>query len=199
MKDESGQLHPSSFRLHPLGVRMDRAHNKKSRGIHLLCPHRFCHGVTEITVEDLEAEGIDTVLLDLDNTLVGWQRHDVSEAVRTWLDALKAAGMKLYLVSNTRFGKRIAALSQELGIPHVRQAWKPRKKGFLHAMKELGSEPEKTVVIGDQMFTDVLGGNRLGLYTVMVRPLAKREFVGTKISRAAERVFLMWFRRRGHL
>lgn len=171
----------------------------KKRGVQMLCPHRYCHGVAEVSIEDLQREGIDTVLLDLDNTLVPWQKRDMTEEVRGWLVALKEAGMKLYLVSNTRHGKRIDALSEELGIPHVRGAWKPRKKGFLHAMKELGSDPSKTVIIGDQMFTDVLGGNRLGLYTVMVRPLARREFMGTKISRAAERVFLSWFRRKGHL
>jgi len=165
----------------------------------MLCPHRFCGGVTELTVTDLQAEGIDTVLLDLDNTLVPWQKRDMTNEVRHWLTDLKEAGMKLYLVSNTRHGSRIILLSEELGIPHVRQAWKPRKKGFLHAMKELGSEPSKTVIIGDQMFTDVLGGNRLGLYTVMVTPIARREFAGTKISRAAERVFLSWFRKKGRL
>jgi HAD superfamily phosphatase (TIGR01668 family) len=172
---------------------------KKKRGVHMLCPHRYCHGVAEVTIEDLREQGIDTVLLDLDNTLVPWQKHDMTDEVRAWLTALKGAGMKLYLVSNTRHGRRIVALSEELGIPHVHGAWKPRKKGFLHAMKELGSEPSKTVVIGDQMFTDVLGGNRLGLFTVMVRPIARREFLGTKISRAAERVFLSYFRRGGHL
>jgi HAD superfamily phosphatase (TIGR01668 family) len=173
---------------------------RKLSGVHMLCPHRFCHsGVTEITVDDLKAEGVDTVLLDLDNTLVEWQRRDMHDTVRQWLLDLQAADMKLYLVSNTRFGKRIIHLSEELNIPHVRRAWKPRKKGFLHAMKELGSTPEKTVIIGDQMFTDILGGNRLGLYTVMVHPIGRREFFGTKISRAAERIFLAWFRKKGHI
>ncbi len=178
---------------------MDTVGSRKKRGVHMLCPHRFCHGVAEISVEDLQAEGIDTVLLDLDNTLVPWQKHDMTEEVRAWLLSLKEAGMKMFLVSNSRFGKRIITLSEDLGIPHVRRAWKPRKKGFLYAMKELGSEPSKTVIIGDQMFTDVLGGNRLGLYTVMVHPIAKREFVGTKLSRTAERVFLSWFRKTGRI
>jgi HAD superfamily phosphatase (TIGR01668 family) len=177
--------------------------NRKSKiqnPLLLLCPRRFCSsGVTEITVEELQESGIETVLLDLDNTLVGWQRRDIPEAVRAWLAALKTAGMKLCLVSNTRFGKRLRALSEELDVPYVRHAWKPRRKGFLAAMKELKTEPSKTVMIGDQMFTDVLGGNRAGVFTVMVRPMARREFIGTKISRLAERALLAWFRRRGYL
>src|SRR5437016_13076350 len=168
--------------------------------LHVLCPRRFCHkGVTEIGVEELAAAGIDTVLLDLDNTLVGWQRRDVPADVLAWLEELRAAGMKLCLVSNTHFGRRLRALSEELGIPYVRRAWKPRKRGFLNAIKELGSEPSKTVMIGDQMFTDVLGGNRAGVYTIMVKPMARREFLGTKVSRVAEYFFLAWFRRRGDI
>ena len=173
---------------------------KLTRGLMLLCPRRYCHtGVTEIRVEELKEAGVHAVLLDLDNTLVGWQRQDIPDAVREWLCALKAAGIKLCLVSNTRFGKRLRALSAELDIPYVRRAWKPRKKGFLDAMQELGTDPSNTMMIGDQMFTDVLGGNRLGLYTVMVKPMARREFLGTKVSRVAERVLLALFKKRGCL
>jgi uncharacterized protein len=166
----------------------------------VFCPRRYCaQGVTEILVHELRDQGIDTVLLDLDNTLVGWQKHDVPDEVRYWIGQLKEAGMKLCLVSNTRHGQRLIALSEELEIPYVRRAWKPRKKGFLTAMEDLGAEPSKTIMIGDQMFTDVFGGNRLGIYTIMVRPMARREFLGTKISRALEFVLLSWFRRRGHI
>jgi HAD superfamily phosphatase (TIGR01668 family) len=166
----------------------------------VFCPRRYCAtGVTEVLVHELHERGIDTVLLDLDNTLVGWQKSDVADEVREWIRTLKEGGMKLCLVSNTRHGKRLIALSEELDIPYVRRAWKPRKKGFLTAMEDLGAEPSKTIMIGDQMFTDVLGGNRLGIYTIMVRPMARREFLGTKISRALEYLLLSWFRRRGHI
>ena len=139
------------------------------------------------------------MLLDLDNTLVGWQRHDVPDVVLGWLDSLRQAGLRLYLVSNTRFGQRLDDLSERLAIPYVRRAWKPRRRGFLAALQALEATPEHTAMIGDQMFTDILGGNRLGFLTVMVRPMARREFFGTKISRAFERLFLAWFRARGDL
>lgn len=179
---------------------MDRAGHPRRRGLMLLCPRRYCpNGVTDISVEELKKAGIETVLLDLDNTLVGWRRRDVPEEVRKWLCALKEAGIRLCLVSNTRFGKRLRALSAELDIPYVRRAWKPRRRGFLNAMQELGADPAKTAMVGDQMFTDVLGGNRVGLYTVMVRPMARREFLGTKLSRLLEKVFLSWFRKIGEI
>jgi hypothetical protein len=172
----------------------------RPRGLMIFCPRKYCHnGVTDITLEELRKAGVENVLLDLDNTLVGWQRSDVSDAVRAWLEEMKDAGLKLCLVSNTRHGNRLVALSKELGIPYVRRAWKPRKQGFLNAMRDLGADPAKTIMIGDQLFTDVLGGNRVGVYTIMVKPMHRREFLGTKISRAAERLLLAWFRKRGHL
>lgn len=174
--------------------------NAVLKGLQLLCPRRYCHdGVTEITVDELVSAGVQAVLLDLDNTLVGWQRLDISPSVRAWLMDLDRAGLKLCLISNTRFGRRLRLLSEELGIPYVRKALKPGKKGFLKAMEELGVDPSNTVMVGDQMFTDVLGGNRVGVYTVMVRPMARHEFFGTKISRVAERVLLKWFKKSGSL
>lgn len=160
-----------------------------------LCPHRYCRGgVTEIAVDDLRQRGIRAVLLDLDNTLVGWQRSDLTEPVIRWIDELKSAGFRLYMVSNTRSGRRIQALSERLGIPFTMRAWKPRAYGFQEALAAMGVEPTEAVMIGDQMFTDVLGANRLGMYTVMVPPLARREFIGTKISRMVEWALLCWFR-----
>lgn len=166
----------------------------------LLCPHRYCSGgVTQIAPDDLCALGIEAVLLDLDNTLVGWQRHDIPAEVREWIEALKRAGIRLCLVSNTRHGRRLITLSETLGVPYVRRAWKPRRRGFAAALAELGADPAHTAMVGDQMFTDVLGGNRMGLYTVMVRPMHRREFLGTKISRLAEWALLKVFRRRWRL
>jgi|SRR5688500_3918434 len=173
---------------------------QRPRGLLIFCPRRFCPlGVTEVTVDDLQTAGIRGVILDLDNTLVGWQRHDISQGVIDWLTALKESGVKLCLLSNTRFGRRLKKLSEELEIPYVRQAMKPSKKGFRAAVELMEVEPSKTVMIGDQMFTDVWGANRSGIYSIMVPPMARREFIGTKISRMAERVLLSYFRRKGHI
>jgi HAD superfamily phosphatase (TIGR01668 family) len=173
---------------------------KLPKGFLIFCPRRFCHaGVTEVTIADLQKDGVDTVILDLDNTLVEWQKHDVPADIRQWLRDLKAAGFKLCLLSNTRFGRRLKKLSEELEIPYVRRAAKPGKRGFRAALEMLGSEASKTVIIGDQMFTDVWGANRSGIYSVMVAPMARREFIGTKVSRVAERVLLTYFRRQGHI
>lgn len=170
------------------------------RGLALLCPTRYCPtGITEVSIADLQKAGVRAVLLDLDNTLVPWQGTEVPDGVQAWLDELRASGIRTYLISNTRFGKRLKMLSARFEIPYVRRAWKPRKRGFEEAMQQLGVAPDETVMIGDQMFTDVLGGNRMGLTTVMVRPMARREFLGTRVSRVFERIVLAWFARRGEL
>ncbi len=169
-----------------------------TKGLMRFCPRRYCHkGVTEIRVTELRAQGIEGILLDLDNTLTQWQSTEVPLPIIEWLNRLKAEGFKLCLVSNTRHGQRLVQLSKELNIGYVRRAFKPRKQGFLMAMKELGTEPSKTIMIGDQMFTDILGGNRVGIYTVMVKPLHHKEFLGTKISRSVEVLLLGLFRRKG--
>jgi hypothetical protein len=74
---------------------------------------------------------------------------------------------------------------------------KPRREGLNRAMAAIGTTPPNTAVIGDQIFTDVLGGNRTGLLTILVRPIGKREFIATRISRALERLLFWFLRRRG--
>jgi HAD superfamily phosphatase (TIGR01668 family) len=177
--------------------------NRKSKiesTLLLFCPKRFCpRGVTEVSIAELKEQGIEAVLLDLDNTLTRWQSHDVPEEISEWLKELKQSGMKLCLISNTRFGRRLKKMSEELEIPFVKRAWKPRKQGFRSALKDLGVSPDRAVMIGDQMFTDVLGANRSGIYSIMVSPMAHKEFAGTKVSRMMEKPLLAWFRRRGHI
>ena len=172
-----------------------------TKGLMRFCPRRYCRlGVTEIQIAELKEQGIEGILLDLDNTLTGWQSSEVPQPIIDWLAALKEAGFKLCLLSNTRHGERLVQLSKDLDIGYVRRAFKPRKKGFLNAMKELGTEPSKTIMIGDQMFTDIIGGNRVGIYTIMVKPMSKGEFVYTRlVHRPPETLLLRLFRKRGHL
>jgi HAD superfamily phosphatase (TIGR01668 family) len=86
-----------------------------------------------------------------------------------------------------------------VGIPFVSKATKPRVKGFAAAMELLGVRPEETVVVGDQIFTDILGGNRAGAYTILVVPIDPREFLGTRLVRVVERRVLNYLQRQGLL
>jgi HAD superfamily phosphatase (TIGR01668 family) len=156
--------------------------------------------ITDINPQALKAQGIEGLILDLDNTLVLWQREDIGEAIIAWLDQVKQAGIKICLLSNSFWSKRSERIAERLQCPNVKEARKPGKSGFKRALAALGTPPHSTAIVGDQMFTDILGGNRMGIYTIMVTPMHPHEFVYTRIiSRPPERLLLKYFKRRGHL
>ncbi len=163
------------------------------------CPDEVVPSVSDIDPARLVQQGIQAVLLDLDNTLVPWQQVDVPGTVRRWVEAMKEAGLRLCLVSNTRHRRRLEILAKELGIAYVPKAFKPRRYGLRQALEQLEATPQQAVMVGDQIFTDVWGGNRMGMRTILVLPMARREFIGTKVSRLVERILLWAYRRAGVL
>jgi len=167
------------------------------RLLELLKPDMFMGSVAEVDLDDLERRGIQGLLLDIDNTLVAWRKCNVPVDIREWIEEAHRRGFKMCLTSNTRNNRRLERLAGELKMSFVRGVVKPRRGGFAKAMGIIGTVQSNTAVIGDQVFTDVLGGNRAGLFTILVKPLNKREFLGTKVSRLAERLLFGWIRRRG--
>jgi HAD superfamily phosphatase (TIGR01668 family) len=162
----------------------------------LLVPDGLAASVVSIDPDTLLDRGVRGVILDLDNTLVAWNRCEVGEPLREWLGRLRAAGVNACIVSNnTR--SRVETFCAQVGLPAVARAKKPRRRGFRLAMELLGTRPHETAVVGDQVWTDVLGGKRLGLHTILVRPVARREFVGTRAMRLLEGLWLGLLRRRG--
>jgi len=133
----------------------------------------------------LRARGIRGIILDLDNTIVPWGAWDVPVALGPWITAARSVDLQLCIVSNNA-GARVAHLAAALDLPCVVGAWKPRRRALRRAMAMMGTAPEETALIGDQVFTDVLGGNRLGLHTILVHPQTAREFPLTRLSRIAE-------------
>lgn len=170
------------------------------RGLLVFCPHRIVDSVLHIAPEELQQRGIEGVILDLDNTLVLWQKEELEEQVTEWLEALKALGLKLCILSNSILSRRSERIAERLGCHNVRQARKPSRSGFHRALQALGTKAANTAIVGDQMFTDIWGGNRSGLYTIMVKPIHPREFVYTRyVSRPPERLLLRYFRNKGFL
>ena len=137
----------------------------------------------------LKKNDIDAMIIDLDNTIAPWDSDQVAEPDRQWLETVQSAGIRIMIVSNNK-EKRVEQFAAGLGLPFIFSAAKPFKRSFLKAVELLGAERQRTVVVGDQIFTDVLGGNSLGLHTVLVEPMASKEFAGTKVLRAMERFVL---------
>jgi hypothetical protein len=164
----------------------------------LLTPDLIVHHVSDVTPDVLRARGVRAVVTDLDNTLVPWRSEELGGEVRAWLAALQKAGFGVCIASNTRHLSRLERLAAEMGIRHVPgNAAKPRRRGLRTALELLGTDARETAMVGDQLFTDILAGNRLGMTTVLVNPLTTREFIGTRVvSRTMERFVLRGTRRR---
>ncbi|HVK05115.1 MAG TPA: YqeG family HAD IIIA-type phosphatase [Armatimonadaceae bacterium] len=158
----------------------------------LLTPDLIVRHVSDASPALLAGRGIRAVITDLDNTIVAWHSEEVTEEVGAWLLGLRERGISVCIASNTRNFSRLKRLAYHLGIECVPgNAGKPGTGGLRRALTLLSSSPEDTAMVGDQLFTDVVAGNRLGLFTVLVNPLTGREFVGTRlISRSAERIVL---------
>ncbi|MZP28500.1 YqeG family HAD IIIA-type phosphatase [Heliobacterium undosum] len=155
----------------------------------ILKPARRVDAVPQVNVAELVAQGVQGVIIDLDNTLTEWNENHLCPEIACWLEELKCHGIKLCILSNNK-EKRVQTFAETCGATYISNARKPRRRGFLRAMSLLGTTPENTVVIGDQVFTDVLGGNRSGLYTILVNPISRREFIGTRLVRRLERLVL---------
>jgi HAD superfamily phosphatase (TIGR01668 family) len=154
----------------------------------LLTPSLFVKSIYDVPPDWLKARGITSIITDLDNTLVPWRDYTVAEELADWFDSLHRRGYKTLILSNARPAPTIVELSRKLNTKLIVGAKKPVSCFFRRALELLGSKPHETCVIGDQLFTDVLGGNLVGCHTVLVERIGHKEFVGTKIMRLLERL-----------
>ncbi len=162
----------------------------------LFRPHLRLRSTFDVDLAHLRGMGIRGIIVDLDNTLVPYGGRTAPAAARDWVRRARAAGFALVLVSNNRT-RRARTLAAELTVPMAPGWMKPSTSMFRRALTMMDTTPAQTALIGDQLLTDILGGNRLGLYTILVAPLGDREFITTRlINRAAERLFLRALSRR---
>ncbi|NLJ24032.1 MAG: YqeG family HAD IIIA-type phosphatase [Firmicutes bacterium] len=162
------------------------------------CPNECLPSLLEVDLDKLKAKGYKGLILDIDNTLLPWAGDEPSHTVLAWVEKAKAGGFQLCLTSNA-LKERVARVSRTLDIPAIAGAIKPRKKPFRQALQLLGTTPSETVVIGDQLFTDILGGNRMQLYTILIDPVASEELVATKVIRRLERRIIRRLSRKGYI
>ena len=156
-----------------------------------LSPDEVAPTVFDIDYERLWKKGIRGLIFDLDNTLCPWRSPALDEATVRLLEGLRARGFRLCVLSNGRLEERervVVDLSRQ-EIPLIYPAGKPFPFGFNRARERLGLSPSEIAVIGDQLLTDVLGGNIVGFYTILVEPLDPREHPWTRfVARSLERL-----------
>ena len=115
--------------------------------------------IYNISQSELQKKGINSLLLDVDGTLVNRKSNMIPKAVKNWILESKKL-FSLYLISNNPSKKRIAKIAKELNLRYKYNASKPRKKVTLNVIKEIGREPKNIAIIGDRIFTDIIVGNR---------------------------------------
>ena len=164
----------------------------------LLTPNLYVSSIYDIDIEHLQLMGVRAIVTDLDNTLVGWNEPAATEPLLLWLADVKDRGMGVCIVSNNQSG-RVESFARPLALPFISAARKPRRRAFNQALATLGCAPQEAAMIGDQLFTDIAGGNRSGLYTILVMPISNLEWIGTRVVRKFERVMMAYLRSRGLL
>ncbi len=167
-----------------------------TRLLRLLAPRYRVHAVTDLSPRRLRAWQIDALMLDVDNTLVQWGGEAPPRGIRDWMDELHRSGIPACLVSNN-ISDRVRRVASLLGLPYAQGRFKPSAAKLRHALAILGSPPERTAMVGDQILTDILAGNRLGVPTVLTSPLAPHEPIRMKLMRPFERRVLAALVRRG--
>ncbi len=140
----------------------------------------------DVSLDELQKRGMRGIVVDLDNTVCAYRRPELAPGVAEWVRDARARGFALVLVSNN-FTERVASVGAQLGIPVVPNALKPLPFAFLRALRLLGTPRRATVVIGDQLFTDVLGAKLAGLHTILTKPLVEKDFPLTRVLRFLER------------
>ena len=148
-------------------------------------PQAYFKNVKDITIQFLMQNKIKALILDVDNTLIDYYKN-LSEEVVEWANNLQGQGIKMYILSNTNKREKVENVAKKLEIPYKLFAKKPSKTGFLKIKEELNIEPENIGVVGDQIFTDVIGGNRCNMFTILVDPVTQKDYWYTAWKRPLE-------------
>lgn len=160
--------------------------------IHLLYPKEYLSSYRELTAEKIKALGIDTVIFDIDNTLVPFYVKKPTADVLEYFDSLKKAGIRITVLSNSR-EERSKVFCEGLSIPYVYRAKKPLAVGLRRLIKKCSLRKEKCLIMGDQIFTDVLLGNLNGIYSVLVKKVDPKDELITAVKRPLEKIVLFFY------
>lgn len=155
-----------------------------------LYPRMYVSSILEINPGLLKSLGLKGIVFDLDNTIVRRDSVTAPPEVLKLILEMRNEGFKMGIVSNNS-RKRVGAIAAEMDMPAVHRAVKPLAGPFRRALKLMDTSARETALVGDQIFTDILGGNLAGLYTILVVPMEGKDFWGTRlITRQLEKMVL---------
>ena len=150
-----------------------------------LKPDYYVPSIQNIDFQVLIERGVRLLLLDVDNTIVPFKESLPDEDVRLWIQEGRKQGLDFTLVSNA-YPRRVEIIAKALDVSYVYMAKKPFPGGVRESLKKNGAGPEEAIMVGDQIFTDVLAARLAGVPSILVDPLTKSDFFMTKIYRILE-------------
>lgn len=152
----------------------------------LLKPKIKLHAITDITPDMLKKYGITALILDVDNTLSTHHGQKLTDGLENWLDIMRKNGIRLIILSNSK-EKRVKPFAEKIGLDYISLGLKPLPFRFSAARRRIGSLKKDTAIVGDQIFTDTLGGNLYGVKTVLLDPIKPESSARFKFKRKLER------------
>ena len=156
----------------------------------LVRPFRKIPSVASISLDELKRDGVRGIIADLDNTLVGWKLLEPAPEVAAWVKRALAQGFAVAIVSNNERAW-VRSVATGLGIvTFVHTALKPLPFGIFRAVKQLRVRRSETIVVGDQLFTDVIAAKLLGIRAILTEPIVTKEHAAMNVVRRFERFML---------
>ncbi len=140
----------------------------------LLQPNQICESVEDIPLEALRYKGYHVMFVDIDNTLVPYDKRSLSLQKMQWIEQVKSLGFTVYIVSNNSSHRRIQKIAEQMGVSGLYFSMKPFTMGIREFIKEHYIDLEKSLFVGDKLLTDIIAGNWLRTHTILVDPLDKK-------------------------
>ena len=159
-----------------------------------LLPKLIFHKLTDVTPAFLRERGIDLLMLDFDNTILPYTSRIPTQELLDWMEGMRRGGVRLCVVSNSRKNKA-PVLCAEWGIDCITRSKKPGRRGIRQCLARFNAAPGQTALAGDQIFTDVLGANRAGATSILVKPIHLHN-IWLKLRHLAEQPFIYFARKR---
>lgn len=157
--------------------------------LEFLYPKKYLMSVYELTPALIKSLGMDTVIFDIDNTLVPYWIKEPDDKLKAYFTSLRNSGITVSVLSNSR-EERSMVFCRSMNIPYVYRAGKPLTYGLDRLIKKLGADRSRCIIAGDQIFTDVWCGNMGGIYSVLIKQVSPKDEWITKPKRGIEKIIV---------
>ena len=149
--------------------------------------------ITDISVEILNKYNIDSLILDVDNTMSTHHGQILTDGLTDWIDMMHKNSIGLIVLSNSKV-QRVKPFAEKINLPYISLGLKPLPFGYIKALKRANSKRKNTAIVGDQIFTDVLGGSIVGVKKILLTPIKPEDGLSFKIRRKIEKFLFKLYR-----